>query len=178
MKESRVSNLGTDKLILFIIGGFTVVILVLIAFFSVNEGKQARETSNITSFSADDKEKPEVAVSSAFFDLGSMKVKDEKSAQFTIENKGNKPLTLFKVSSSCDCTYGQVTIDGNKSPEFTMHSQNPWTGTIEPGKSAILNVIYRPFVMPVKGPVTRDVYLSTNDPNNPRMTFTVKADVE
>lgn len=178
MKPFHNSTIGTDKLIFYIIGGFTVLLLVLIAIFSVSEGKQSQTTANLTSFSVNDKEKPEVAVSSAFSDLGNMKVKDEKSAQFTIVNKGMKPLSLFNVSSSCDCTFGQITIDGIKSPEFNMHSKNPWIGSVDPGKEATLSVIYRPFIMPVKGPVTRDVYVSTNDPKNGRLTFTVKAYVE
>ena len=178
MKLSRVSNMGTDKLIFIIIGGFTLVILVLIVLFSINEGKQSQTAANINSFSVNDKEKPVVAISSAFSDLGNMKVKDEKSAEFSIENKGTKPLSLFKVSSSCDCTFGQITIDGNKSAEFGMHSKNSWTGTVDPGGKATLYVIYRPFIMPVKGVVTRDVFMQTNDPENPKLTFTVKAEVE
>lgn len=178
MQQSLLSNISTDKLIFLIIGGFTVVILVLILLFSINEGKQSQIGVAIASFSVGDKEKPEATVLSSFFDLGNMKVKDEKTAEFTIENKGNKPLSIFKVSSSCDCTFGQVIIDGNKSPEFTMHSKNPWVGTVSPGKKAIVNVTYRPFIMPVKGVVTRDVYIQTNDPQKPKLTFTVKANVE
>lgn len=178
IKPSHIKAVGTDKLVFYIIGGFSVLLLVLIAIFSINEGKQARRAANITSFSVNDKDRPQVEVSSKFSDFGSMKVKDEKSAEFTIENKGAKPLSLFKVSSSCDCTFGQITIDGVKSPEFNMHSKNPWTGSIDPGKKATLNVVYRPFIMPVKGTVTRDVYMQTNDPVNSRLTFTVKAFVE
>lgn len=178
MKLSGINNIGTDKLIFLMIGGFTIVILVLIVLFSLNEGKQSQTTGNIIAFSVNDKDKPEFAVSAIFSDLGKMKVKDEKTAEFLIENKGTKPLSLFKVSSSCGCTFGQIIIDGNKSPELGMHSRNSWTGTIDPGKKAILNVIYRPFIMPVKGIITRDVYLETNDPQKPKLTFTVKAEVE
>ncbi len=178
MKLSRISNMGTDKLIFFIIGGFTVVILILIVLFSINEGKQNQAAANLTTFSVNDKDKPKIVVSSTFSDLGNMKVKDEKSAAFIIENKGTKPLSLFKVSSSCDCTFGQIIIDGNKSAEFGMHSKNSWTGSLDPGKKATLNVIYRPFIMPVKGVITRDVFMQTNDPENPKVTFTVKAEVE
>ncbi|MBI3955445.1 DUF1573 domain-containing protein [Candidatus Gottesmanbacteria bacterium] len=178
MKLSRISNMGTDKLVFVMIGGFTVVILVLIVLFSINEGKQNQAAANITNFSVNDKDKPEIAVSSTFSDLGNMKVKDEKSAEFTIENKGTKSLSLFKISSSCDCTFGQITIDGSKSPEFGMHSQNSWTGSIAPGKKALLNVTYKPYIMPVKGVITRDIYMQTNDPQKPQLTFTVKAFVE
>ncbi|EKE04671.1 MAG: hypothetical protein ACD_20C00025G0002 [uncultured bacterium] len=178
MKPSDINTMGTDKLIFYIIGGFTVLLLILIVLFSINEGKQSQAAPNITSFRAFDKEKPEVAVSSTFSDLGNIKVKDEKSAEFTIVNKGTKPLSLFKVSSSCDCTFGQITINGMKSPEFTMHSKNPWTGTLDLGEKATLSVIYRPFIMPVKGAVTRDVYIQTNDPQKSKLTFTIKAFIE
>lgn len=178
MKQVQIPNMTTDKLVFCIIGGITIVILVLIAIFSVNEGKQNRENSVVTSFSESDKEKPIAVVSSVFSDLGNIKVKDEKSAEFTIENKGTKPLSLFKISSSCDCTFGQITIEAVKSPEFTMHSKNPWTGVVDPGKKATLSVIYRPFIMPVKGIVTRDVSIKTNDPQKPNLTFTIKANVD
>ncbi len=178
MKLSRFSNMGTDKLIFALIGGFTVIILILIVIFSINEGKQSQTAADITTFSVKDKDKPEASVSSVFSDLGKMKVKDEKSAEFTIENKGTKTLSLFKVKSSCDCTFGQITINGNKSPEFGMHSQNSWTGSLAPGKKAMLNVTYKPYIMPVKGIITRDVYMQTNDPQKPQLTFTVKAFVE
>lgn len=171
-------SLSTDKIVLLIIGGFTALVLVLIFIVSVNENKQAQGASGIVSYTANENERPKVTVSGSLGDLGTMKVKDEKRAQFTIENTGTKPLSLSKISTSCDCTSGQITINGQKGPELSMHSKNPWVGTINPGEKAVLEAIYRPFIMPVAGPVTRDVYVSTNDPDNPRLTFTVKAIVE
>jgi hypothetical protein len=59
-----------------------------------------------------------------------------------------------------------------------MHSSISWVGTLNPGKKATVKVIYRPYIMPVSGEITRDVYVQTNDPDNERITFTVKAFVE
>ena len=171
-------SLSTDKIIFLIIGGLTFLALVLIFIFSVSEQKQINGAVKIASYNTNDQAKPEAAADSTFSDLGSMKVNEEKAAQFTIENKGNKPLQLFKVSSSCGCTVGIITIDGIISPEFGMHNNSNWSGEILPGKTASLSVIYRPYIMPVKGPVTRDVFVTTNDPENKLLTFTVKADVE
>ncbi len=171
-------NLSTEKIVFLIIGGLTVFALVLIGIFSVNEQKQSQGSTAIASYSTADKDRPKLTVSGTFNDLGNMKVKDEKSAQFTIENTGSKPLQLYKMRSSCDCTLGQVTIDGVKSPEIGMHSNNPWVGTVDPGKKATLAVIYRPYIMPVSGVVTRDVFVQTNDPEKSNLTFTVKAFVE
>lgn len=178
MKLYNIQSEGTNKTILYIVGGLTIVALLFIGIFSFNESKQAQSVGSVSTYSTNDKDKPKIETSSVFSDLGNMKVKDEKSAEFTIENKGTKSLSLFKVSSSCDCTFGQITIDGVKSPEFNMHSKNPWTGTIESGKKATLSVIYRPFIMPVKGVVTRDVFMQTNDPKKSQLTFTVKANVD
>ncbi|OGF99646.1 hypothetical protein A2153_03755 [Candidatus Gottesmanbacteria bacterium RBG_16_38_7b] len=175
--SAKTGRFSTDKIILAIIGGLTVIALVVIVLFSANEQKQAKG-SNIVSYTVNDPDKPQASVASVFSDLGNMKVKDEKSADFVIENSGNKPLQLFKVSSSCDCTIGKITIDGNTSPEFGMHSQSTWSGEIAPGNKATLSVIYRPYIMPVSGPVTREVYVSTNDPENKLLTFTVKAIVQ
>lgn len=165
-----------EKAIFFIIGGVTILVLILIAIFSINEGKQSKVDTVV--YSVSDRERPKAQIPSLFADLGNMKVNDEKTADFIIENGGTKPLQLSKISSSCDCSFGKVTIEGKVSPEFGMHSRNNWVGTVDPGKKATLSVIYRPYIMPVKGVVTRDVYVSTNDPENERLTFSVKAIVE
>lgn len=171
-------NLNAEKTIFYIIGGLTIFVIILIVVFSINEQKQVSGGVNIASYSATDSDRPKAKTDSTFFDLGKMSVKDEKTAEFIIENTGSKPLQLYKISSSCDCTFGRLDIEGNKSPELGMHARNSWTGTIEQGKKAVVSVIYRPSIMPVSGIVTRDVYVQTNDPENPKLTFTVKADVE
>lgn len=167
-----------NKLMFYIIGGFTILIIGVIVIFSISQGKQASAGTNNVSYSVTDSEKPNATTTSKFSDLGTMKVKDEKKAEFAIENTGNKPLVLSNISSSCGCTVGQITIDGKTSPEFGMHSKSTWQGTVEPGKSAKVTVIYRPYIMPVSGVVTRDVFVQTNDPENNQLTFTVKANVE
>lgn len=172
------SKLCTEKIIFLIIGGLTLFVFILIIIFSVNEQKQAKGSTAIASYTVSDQDRPKATASSLFSDLGNMNVKDEKAAEFTIENTGGKPLQISKVRSSCDCTFGQLTIENTKSPEFSMHAGSPWVGTIEPGKKAALSVIYRPSIMPVSGVVTRDVYIETNDPEKPTLTFTVKAFVE
>ena len=55
---------------------------------------------------------------------------------------------------------------------------NSWIGTLNPGNTATVTVIYRPSIMPVKGDVTRFVTVETNDPANNQLTFNIKAFVE
>lgn len=115
-------------------------------------------------------------------DFGSMKVTDEKAATFTITNTSDSVLWIWGVATSCDCTFANVTIAGTKTGEFNMamHMSSKlknWMGEVPAGGSATLEVIYRPKVMPVQGPVTRQVNFSTNDPKNSDVEVSVKANV-
>lgn len=166
-----------EKEILFIIGAVTLAIFAGITVFSLLESKNETK-GQVASYQTSDSSRPKVTASAFFSDLGNMTVSEEKTAEFIIKNEGDKPLQLFNISSSCDCTFGQVIINDAKSPEFSMHAKSGWRGEIKSGEQAKLLVIYRPKIMPVKGVVTRDVYVATNDPTSPKLTFTVKAVVE
>ena len=58
-----------------------------------------------------------------------------------------------------------------------MHKQSGYVTDVFPGDTANVKVIYNPSIMPVYGNVSRDVYISTNDPDNPKITFTIKTSV-
>lgn len=150
---------------------FSLLAIVGSYFFLVNGQKPEVQ---IISYSLKDKERPKVKAKTTLIDLGKMKVSDEKSADFTIKNIGQKPLQLSNISSSCSCTFGQVIIDGKESELFGMHTVSDLAGEILPGKLAKIRVIYRPYVMPVYGLIEREVYVSTNDPENPKLVFKVK----
>lgn len=166
-----------DKSLFFLISGFSFLVIIFIAVFAINESKQSQSSGSFVTYAASDKDKPQAYVPSLFTDIGSLSVNDEKRTDFAITNKGTKSLQLSQISASCDCTFGQLTIGGIKSPEFGMHSNSNWIGTVAPGGKATLTVIYRPYIMPVKGFITRYVYVTTNDPQNSRLTFTIRANV-
>lgn len=116
-------------------------------------------------------------------DFGSMKVSDEKTATFTITNTSDSTLRIWGVSTSCDCTFASITIDGKATDEFNMpmHMNSTlknWIGEVAAGQQALLNVTYKPSVMPVSGPVSRQTTFSTNDPKNPEVTVSVMANVQ
>lgn len=111
-------------------------------------------------------------------DLGTMKVDQDKSADFTLKNEGKEPLKISRMNSSCNCTFGQLIYQGKTSQEFGMHAPSGFIDSIAPGDEAIIKVTYRPSIMPVYGAVERQVYVDTNDPANPKLTFNVKARVE
>lgn len=132
----------------------------------------------IASYSSKDKNRPVAEVKQTLTDLGKMKVSDEKSAEFTIKNIGNKSLQLYDMNSSCNCTFGQLIYQGKISEEFGMHSPSDYLGDIAPNTEAKIKVIYRPSIMPVYGPIEREVYLSTNDPDKQKLVLQVKAVVQ
>lgn len=169
---------NSNKTILWIICGFTVLVLVLIGFVAVGEQKKAQGSGRIVQYQPTETDKPSVKTDSIFQDIGTMSVNDEKTVDFTLENTGTKPLQLFNISSSCGCTAGVVTINGVKSPEVSMHQKSTWNGTVDPGQSATLSLIYRPKIMPVKGDISRSVYVETNDPSQKQLTFSIKTFVE
>ena len=144
-------------------------------FFLVNGQKSQ---ISIISYSLSDKERPKIQAKITYFDLGLMKVSEDRSASFKIKNIGQKSLQLTNISSSCNCTFGQVVIGGRESELFGMHNISDFAGEILPDEEAVIKVTYRPSIMPVYGIIEREVYVSTNDPENPKLVFKVKANVK
>lgn len=98
---------------------------------------------------------------------------------FVIENRGEDPLELANVQTSCSCTSARITIAGKESPYFGMHSASYWVGELEPGQTAELRVVFDPlFHGPdALGPVERFIAVETSDPRNPRLEFKLTGDV-
>lgn len=151
----------------------TVVILVGAILFVGSDKTPKREELGSASMTIDKK----------FEDFGTMKSDEEKTATFTIANTSTSSvLRIWGVSTSCDCTFAGVTIGGQTTGEFNMPmhmaaSLKNWMGEVPPGERALLKVTYRPKVMPVTGVVTRQTKFSTNDPKNPEVEVSIKANV-
>lgn len=152
------------------------ILIIFGAYYIVS--KEANTNVEAKTYSKEDASRPKVETSETFQDMGKIKVSDVKTASFTVKNVGQEPLQLLDITSSCGCTVGQVQYQGQKSREFGMHDGGNFDQEILPGTEAIVDVIYRPYVMPVYGEIGREVYVSTNDPENPKLVFQVKAYVE
>jgi hypothetical protein len=165
--------MNTDtKIIIGAVVGSLIIIVGGIAMFSNAKPAPKREDQGTASMSIDKKSE----------DFGNMKVSDEKRAMFTITNTGDSILRIWKVATSCDCTAATIKIGDTETPEFSMvgmmnSSLANWLGEVPVGQKAILTVIYRPSVMPVNGPITRQVTFSTNDPKNPDVEVSIAANV-
>lgn len=127
--------------------------------------------------SVNDPNRPQAVVDATTFDFGSMTNQDIREREFTITNNGQNELVLSQVSTSCDCTYAYITANNETSPRFTMHDTNSWSVSLKKGEKATVKVVYEPSIMPVQGQVSRLVSVTTNDPNQPTITFTVNANV-
>lgn len=164
----------TQKTIIIGIVIFFVAIIGLAFTFTVGQ----KPVPVATSFSAQDSDKPKAEVAQTFYDLGEIKVSDVKQQEYTLKNVGIRPLQILNVNSSCGCTAGQIIYKGETSKEYSMHSQGGFVTEIAPGDSAIVRLTYRPATMPVYGAVQREVYLTTNDPLNQKLIFSIKAIVK
>jgi len=160
-----------DPFIVGIIISLVVIVLGGVVFAYKSGGKP------IQTYTVENPDRPKVELSGDRVDLGEMKVSDVKTSDFMMKNVGTKLLQINNISTSCDCTFAQVTIDDKTSPRFTMHQNPEWTGEVEPGKEAKITVIYEPARMPVKGRVERSVHIKTNDPQKPDIALTITATV-
>lgn len=93
------------------------------------------------------------------------------SATIGITNKGNEPLIINKIDTSCGCTSAAVIYKGVEGPRFSMamHGTNPkdWRQVIQPGEAAELKVYYDPNVhKELRGSVRRSVFIYSNDPRD------------
>ncbi len=158
----------------FILGAVVASVLIITGASVVlsKDNAPKRENQGTASMTIDKKEE----------DFGSMKVDDEKTATFTITNTSTTTLRIWGVSTSCNCTFATLTIGGKETEEFNMpmHMKSAlknWIGEVPAGEKALLKVTYRPKIMPVSGPVSRQTRFSTNDPKNPDIEVSVKANV-
>ena len=99
-------------------------------------------------------------------------------AEFEIKNEGSDTLKLSDVTTSCMCTTAQIITD-EESPVFGMHTKSDYIAEVAPGESARLKVVFDPaFHGPSGvGPITRQVKMATNDPDNPEINYMLTANV-
>ena len=93
-------------------------------------------------------------------DWGTIPAKPPVSQTFPIQNTGNKSLLINSVVTSCGCTAAALS-----------------SSVIPPGQRADLKVTFDPGFHATEGPVTRLVWLKTNDPDTPVVELRLDANV-
>ena len=163
-----------NTIFFFVIGAS--ILFVGVAYYMLST--PSKPQTQILSYNSQDKEKPKAELGETSQDIGKIKVSDKKEVDFVIKNSGNKNLQLSQITSSCGCTSGKILYNGKESKEYSMHAQSDDVFEIAPNTQATLRLTYRPFTMPVYGALTREVYVTTNDPSNPKLVFQIKTFVE
>jgi len=104
---------------------------------------------------------PEIAVSEAFFNFGSIGATEVARHDFIIANQGDAPLTIHRAYTTCGCT----------TAEFT-------STVIPPGKVVVMTLVLDAGYHDVSGQtVRRGVIIENNDPNNPEIEIWTQAKV-
>lgn len=94
---------------------------------------------------------------------------------FEIKNVGSTTLSLYNVYTSCMCTTAQLATGKVQSPLFGMHTKSDYVLQVEPGDSASLKIVFDPAYHGPSGvgPVTRQIKVSTNDPSQTELDFSL-----
>lgn len=96
----------------------------------------------------------------ATWDWGTIPARPPVVQTFPIQNKGDKPLLITNVVTSCGCTTANLS-----------------SSVIPAGQRADLVVTFDPNFHATSGPVTRLVWLETNDPDQPVVELRMDANV-
>jgi hypothetical protein len=109
-------NSGQNFLLLF-----AFCFLLCTSVFAQNKGKKEAEPPFVPKVTTG----AEIEFDKITFDYGTLEIGDVKTGVFTYTNVGNKPLVLFDVIVSCDCTE----VEWQKEP-------------IMPGKTGTIKAVY------------------------------------
>jgi Protein of unknown function (DUF1573) len=103
---------------------------------------------------------PNVDLPLARWDWGTIPAIPSVAQTFPIQNNGNEPLLITSVVTSCGCTIASLS-----------------SSVIPPGQRADLKVVFDPNFHETVGPVTRLIWLQTNDPDQPLIEVRLDANV-
>jgi len=158
-----------DKFLLsIIIGTVTLLSLGIVLVSNSSSGAKLTESNS------------EVITGVSSHDWGTIDMNDGVVKKtFSLTNEGEGTLELANVKTSCACTYAIITVNGKKSPQFGMHSVSSWTGKVEPGEEAQVEVVFDPAFHGPQGvgAISRQVTIETNDKSNPAIEFNLTANV-
>lgn len=103
---------------------------------------------------------PIINVDKLSYDFGDIQ-QEKVETDFIITNKGNSVLEIENIATSCGCTKGEVEKN-----------------TLLKGESTVLKVSFDPKAMgDLHGEVYREVYIQSNDKNNPETIIKIYANV-
>ncbi len=105
---------------------------------------------------------PDLVLDLAEEDIGEVVNGEVRMLEVPIQNEGNAPLVIEAVTTSCGCTTAEVE-----------------PSTIGPGENGLLLVTYDSGAHGPDevGPIMRQVFIASNDPDQPEVEFRILAEV-
>jgi len=101
---------------------------------------------------------PSISVEKPTHDFGTINQGQKVDHLFAVKNRGDEPLTITQIRSSCGCTAATLS-----------------TKTISPGKSGEVKVTFDSTNFADQ--VTKTVHLDSNDPRNPSTVLTMQGKI-
>ncbi len=102
----------------------------------------------------------DIQLGSAFYDFGQIQADQELEAAILIENKGDEPLILGKVSGTCGC----------------IEIGNLGKNVLDPGEKLAINFIFDS--TGYLGKVENYIHINSNDPDQPYLKIPIRAEVK
>lgn len=102
---------------------------------------------------------PRLEVDQADFDFGTVYRGNEARHSFVVTNAGSETLTITQVRSSCGCTVPSI-----DKRELSPGEQTELTAVFDSGR--------------FQGPVSKNIYVYSNDPSSPITRLSIHADVK
>ncbi len=127
------------------------------------------------------KRRPQLSFDSTVFNFGAVSKKQGKVSKiFKFTNKGNAPLIIKSMKTSCPCAGVSLKVNKTKSPYFGIEgSPRDWQSEIKPQESGEIELMVDLASPHVKtGKLMRDASLISNDPLYPEVTVRVEAEVK
>ena len=112
----------------------------------------------LNAWAQDGDNSPRVLIEAPVFEAGKVARGDEIKHTFVVKNQGSAVLKIEEVSPSCGCTVADFDEE------------------IAPGGQGFIHTVVR--TSGFKGPISKRVTVFTNDMKNPRLSLTLKADIE
>ena len=142
-----------------------VVILIIIVFYNYNQISDNPNLNQANQFNRSIVQGPAVKVSPAVFDLGTVVYWEVAKHIFTVENLGDAPLKILRLSTSCGCT------------KAVMEEKDK---EIASGQTVKVEVTFDPAVHKDDtdvGELKRVIYIGTDEPSNPEIEAEFSATV-
>lgn len=158
-KKARRPSTGGRKAIYAVVAVIIIVVLVASAFVLLPAA-----------------EEPKIGVEPSSYNFGTVP-RVLQTVSIEVRNDGEANLEITWMKTSCDCTSVVLRVGGRSSPEFIgREPQVSWNGeTLLPGQHGYLDVAYDPTMFSDSGPVTRAIYIQSNDPNRSEVQVTLTA---